>query len=558
MKKNKWCLYLAGMALILSVACSKDEAEPVEPDPEVPQWVHEPDSSKVLIIGIDGCLNTAIIPELMPNLYTLAQTSWFSTNAIALTPTWSSTGWASIMTGTAPDKHRYLLNEWTESQTRLTTYPAFFKYLKALKPAWRTSSVVAWGTLHNFLIKSDMVTMRYSSSSDASVENKAKEELALEYAPEAMFVHFDGVDHVGHDASAGAGYDINGAKYRAAVTEVDQRVGRLLAAVKARPNYTEERWLIVVVTDHGGKGTGHGGSSYEEMNAFILLNGPGVTPALVNTPPVITPVPVESDADGFVVYKDGVYASLPQLPALDFGTEKSFTIEMDVRLDLVNGDDPCFFGNKDWTSGANAGLAFVSRSQGQLMINVADGAGKRVDLRCDGVLADKQWHRISFTYDRANGQVALYIDGVKRDNYSSVNGDLSTFATMGSLNSSHSFKLAQDGTGGYGSVFKGGVKELRVFSGVAVDGATVVAYHSKQMDDQHPNIADLVMYNPGAFSGLTLAGGLGKPALTLTTGAVYDYGNAPHLYDIVPTIFNFYGLPIKPEYQWDGTPLLMF
>ncbi len=546
-------LFFAGIVITpLFAACGKtdDNIEPIV-DSES-KWVHEPDSSKVLIIGVDGCLNAAITPALMPNLHQLAQESWYSSNALAQVPTWSCTGWASILTGTGPAKHNYLINEWPESKTNLTTYPALFKYLKELKPGWRTSSVVAWSVLHNFLITQDMVTMRYSNSDDGAVENKAKEELALKDAPELMFVHFDGVDHAGHDK----GFDETAAPYQAAVTTADARIGRLLTAVRNRPDYARERWLIIVVADHGGNGTSHGGSSYKEMNAFIVLNAKSIRPALVNTPPTVTPTPVVADTDGNVVYKDGVYTTLPALPALDFGTDKSFTIEMDVRLDVVNTEDPSFFGNKNWDNGTNPGITFVSRSQGQFMINVADGSN-RVDMRFDNVLSDKKWHRVAFAFDRSAGQVTVYIDGVKRDP-TSLNGSLSMFATMGSLSSTYPFRIAQDGTGAYGCVFNGGVKELRVFSGVAVDGATLAAYSAKSLDNQHPAIANLAIYNPGNFSGTTLAGALGMPALTITTGLDYDYHDAPYLYNIVPTIFSFYGLPIKPEYKWDGAPLVAF
>ncbi len=545
-------------------ACTKSDNEAPSNNGEEPQdttpapvpFVHIPDSSKVLIIGIDGCLPAAITAELMPNLYNLAQESYFASNALADVPTWSATGWASIHTGTGPEKHNYLINEWSESKTRLATYPSFFKYLKELKPNWRTSSIVAWSVLHNFLIKQDMVTMRYSSSDDGSVENKVKQELQRDSTSEVTFVHFDGVDHIGHDANPGGSYSTDSTRYRAAVTTVDARLGRIVTTLKARPTYNNENWLIVVVTDHGGIGTGHGGASYSERNAFIVLNNKNITPTLVNTPPTVGPSPVDADADGYVLYKDGIYATLPKTADLDFDANKSFTIEMDVRSDVLNYQDPSFFGNKDWNNGNNPGITFVTRNNGELLLNVADGSN-RVDLRFDGVLFDKVWHRISVTYNRVAGKLAVYIDGTKRT-HTSINGDVATFATMGSLTSTFPFRVAQDGTGVYGNQFNGGIKELRIFSGVAVDSATVVSYHAKAMDASHPNAASLAIYNPGSYTALQLNGALGKPALDITTGEAYNYYDAPHLYSIVPTIFKFYGLEIKSEYKWDGVPLVNF
>src|SRR4029077_17164520 len=52
------------------------------------------------------------------------------------------------------------------------------------------------------------------------------------------------VDFAGHAPGSGAAY-------RAALQAADQRVGRLVAAVRTRPSGPEEDWTIVVVTDHG-------------------------------------------------------------------------------------------------------------------------------------------------------------------------------------------------------------------------------------------------------------------------------------------------------------------
>jgi hypothetical protein len=55
-------------------------------------------------------------------------------------------------------------------------------------------------------------------------------------------------------------------------------VGRLVAAVRNRPTYDREDWLILVSTDHGHRDEGgHGGDSPEERTVFFLASGPSVT-----------------------------------------------------------------------------------------------------------------------------------------------------------------------------------------------------------------------------------------------------------------------------------------
>ena len=49
----------------------------------------------------------------------------------------------------------------------------------------------------------------------------------------------------------------------------------LINAIRARPAYPDEDWLILISTDHGRRPDGgHGGNSPEEMTIFILASGP--------------------------------------------------------------------------------------------------------------------------------------------------------------------------------------------------------------------------------------------------------------------------------------------
>src|SRR5438552_487149 len=72
-------------------------------------------------------------------------------------------------------------------------------------------------------------------------------------APRVSFVYLGAVDFAGHATGAGT-------VYQAALLAADQRVGRLVAAVRSRPSGPQEDWTIVVVTDHGHLDEGgHGG-----------------------------------------------------------------------------------------------------------------------------------------------------------------------------------------------------------------------------------------------------------------------------------------------------------
>jgi arylsulfatase A-like enzyme len=51
-------------------------------------------------------------------------------------------------------------------------------------------------------------------------------------------------------------------------------IGELLDALRARPTYADEDWLLLITTDHGHKpGGNHGGATLEERSAYVIASG---------------------------------------------------------------------------------------------------------------------------------------------------------------------------------------------------------------------------------------------------------------------------------------------
>jgi hypothetical protein len=98
---------------------------------------------------------------------------------------------------------------------------------------------------------------------------------------DALFVYFDAVDLAGHST----GFNPNNPSYISAIENVDGHIGGILNALYSRPNYANEDWLILITTDHGGIGTGHGGNTDQERHIWWIASGNNVTPRqLVNRP----------------------------------------------------------------------------------------------------------------------------------------------------------------------------------------------------------------------------------------------------------------------------------
>jgi hypothetical protein len=507
---------------------------------------------KVLFIGIDGCVWKAITATNAPNLKTLMDLSYTSTNALAEVPTWSSNGWSALFTGVGVAKHKASDNSFAGSD--FVNYPSFFRQIKTNLPALRTASIVTWASINSFIVATPDVTVKQNSASDNATETRIIQEITTSNT-DVAFCHFDDVDHAGHASN----YRTTTQMYMDSVKAVDVRVGRILTALKARPTYNNEDWLIVVATDHGGD-LSHGGASYLEQNAFIILNNSAIAPQLVNTLPTSA---TESNPHGIttVDFKTNVYGQLPVLSSFNLSATNSFTIEFRARATTATSD-PVIIGNKNWASGYNKGIIIANRN-GIIRANFGDGT-HRLDI--DGVdLTDQLWHQVAIVVNRSTQKATMYDGGIQV-----AEGNISA---VGDLQSGTAFKIGQDGTGNYSPYFTGNISEIRLFKS-ALPATSVSTYSFTALTSSHPQNADLVLYTKGnEGSGAIYNGSLVTPKIdiltknsaaitwsALTTPIFYrkttDYHGAPHLYDVAPTILKFLGIT-KPS-NYDGQALVNF
>lgn len=139
---------------------------------------------KVLFIGIDGCAWKAITATNAPNLKTLMDQSYTSTNALAQVPTWSSNGWSALFTGVGVAKHKASDNSFSGSD--FVNYPSFFRQIKTSLPSLRTASIVTWSSINNFIVATPDVTVKQNSANDNATETRIIQELR----PVIPMLHF--------------------------------------------------------------------------------------------------------------------------------------------------------------------------------------------------------------------------------------------------------------------------------------------------------------------------------------------------------------------------------
>ncbi|MCY9592143.1 metalloenzyme superfamily [Paenibacillus chitinolyticus] len=220
---------------------------------------------KVLVIGLDGTRPDALQAANAVNLEALAANGAYSwTTKANSNYTWSATGWSTIHTGVWYQKHGVKDNTWTGS--KFGQYPSLMKRAELYNPALSTASIVHWGPINDKLVEG--IDLEKTVATDAEVVSDTVN-LLKTGNPDFLFLHFDDIDHAGHTY----GFSPKVSQYTKAIEGVDAQIGTILDAVKARSTYAQEDWLILVSTDHGGKGTSHGGGSSEETTIFLIASG---------------------------------------------------------------------------------------------------------------------------------------------------------------------------------------------------------------------------------------------------------------------------------------------
>lgn len=247
--------------------------------------------NRVLLIGIDGCRTDAIQAADPPHLRSLIDHGAFSdaTNIVGTrgdkADTVSGPGWSNFLTGVWPDKHGVTNNQF--KVTHYDDFPHFFARLKSAFPQANTCSYCTWPPIQDLMVSCADESACFPRDAKTEPDYAAADKRCVTQAietlkngdPDAMFVYFGNVDAIGHRT----GFHRSVPEYLAALKVVDTHVGELLEALRKRPNYAQENWLILVGTDHGGRGTSHGGGreSSEVNTVWLIVSGHGAKPGKI-------------------------------------------------------------------------------------------------------------------------------------------------------------------------------------------------------------------------------------------------------------------------------------
>ena len=226
-------------------------------------------NKKLLFIGIDGCRPDALTQAQTPNIDGLINGGIYINDALCSIngqPTVSGPAWSTMITGVWFDKHGVSDNSFSGSN--FDEYPPFNVLMEESGQEYHTASFIRWTPIHTQIFGSTMDYNELHSTYDGSVAQGAADYMSTPNL-DVLFLDFDDVDIAGH--SYGFSPEVD--QYIDAIENVDGYIGWVIDSMENRPTFQNEDWLIMITSDHGGIGYGHGGQTIEERQIPIIMSG---------------------------------------------------------------------------------------------------------------------------------------------------------------------------------------------------------------------------------------------------------------------------------------------
>jgi len=226
---------------------------------------------QVVIIGFDGLSPDGIEHAVTPNFHQIMQEGASTLHARAVLPSSSSTNWASMIMGAGPEQHGITSNNWERSNFVLPAivqsddflFPTIFHLIDQQIPNAEIGAIYHWDGFGR-LFEKKAVDYDVNPGSEEQTAQIASAYIIAK-KPTFTFIHFDHIDHAGHEYGHGS------PEYYKAVEKGDALLGEVVAAIKKSGR--AEETLVIITSDHGGIGKGHGGESLAEVEIPLILWG---------------------------------------------------------------------------------------------------------------------------------------------------------------------------------------------------------------------------------------------------------------------------------------------
>lgn len=418
--KNKSTMLMLGTALALFAtlfnACKKYD----NPAPFFEEYGRAKDSfgeRKVLIISIDGAIGQAVKSINPVNIAGMLKNSKYNFNGASDVRTNSGSTWASMMSGVNSAKHRVLDDQFnleanaSDDHEEIVTYPSSIARMLDVRPEFKTVAATSSSALSKYLVHTDHNIL---TKNDQEVKDSIVKVLETEN-PRVVIADLREV------ATAGTtfGFSADVPEYKDAIVKADAYIGEILAALKKRKNYSNEDWLVMVSSSHGGLDKSYGGSTQQERNIFSIFYNPNFKELEMKATPYYS-VRYWGNGESAAELAAGrvVKATANDPTGMYNPGNGSMTISAKILINrkadgTYSYSVPPFLSKVSSRSGTNAGWSFFRNGNGVSFFVANDDA--KAEITGANVGIDGKWHTITGTINKVGAEykTAFYVDGIK-------------------------------------------------------------------------------------------------------------------------------------------------
>ena len=107
----------------------------------------------------------------------------------------------------------------------------------------------------------------FSSNGDQLLTDRVVQ-LIADPATDVVMTFMSDVDCAGHIC----GFDPTAPCYLDEISDTDAKIGDIMTAMASRPNFSNEDWLVIITSDHGGLGTTGAGRTHGGPSDHLVGN----------------------------------------------------------------------------------------------------------------------------------------------------------------------------------------------------------------------------------------------------------------------------------------------
>lgn len=234
-----------------------------------------PKMKHVVMIGSDGFSAEVIVknPGKFPNLERMMKDGSSTMEARTVLPSSSAINWATLLMGAGSEMHGF--TEWGSKTPEVKPiyvnkyglFPGIFGEVREQMPDAVTGVVYSWNGV-GYLFEKEAVNLDKATHDDDDEATQVFCDFLKEKQPTLAFIHLAQPDGTGH----GIGWMTP--EYIKACEKIDSLVGVIYDCVQQ--NMDMKSTTVIFTSDHGGKGTGHGGKTMNEMESPYIIVGKGI------------------------------------------------------------------------------------------------------------------------------------------------------------------------------------------------------------------------------------------------------------------------------------------